>query len=187
MKIWQCKDLHRQSKFHGSNGFKNLLQVKTATSKRALVDHSTSIENEQDQSICIFSRCSGVTNDLIYNNQINSIQHNLSLQSICEIPTLDFLQSFRKNGAQFISSAYLWVQWYQGGETWVQVLVHLSNLVFHLSHSFQGVIPKFYQQVDNQRNSVYFSSGRYFYFDRFNADVAWRISRISKSHNDRHW
>jgi len=106
MKIRQYKNLHCRSKFHGSKGFRNFLKVKTAASKRALVDHSTTIENEQDQSI-ILSRCPGITNDLIYNNKINSIQHILSYQSIGEIPVSVFLQSFRENGAQFISSAYL--------------------------------------------------------------------------------
>ncbi|MGK3733362.1 MAG: hypothetical protein ACI90V_000198 [Bacillariaceae sp.] len=118
MKIPQLRDIRRRSKRNGhkkefgdlSLATKSSAAAAVAASKRASVNstNTNTIENEQDQPLCIFlSRCPGTTNHLVLNNQNNSIQHSLTLQSIGEIPVSDFLRSFRDNGSQFISSAYL--------------------------------------------------------------------------------
>ena len=126
MKIRQLQDIRRRSKHYGNKKHDGNLSLASTSSEAAAVaaskrpsvnstntnTNTNENENEQDQSLCIFlSRCpvSGTTNHLVLNSQETSFQHtsSLTLQSIGEIPVSDFLRSFRDNGSQFISSAYL--------------------------------------------------------------------------------
>ena len=122
MKIRQLQDIRRRSKHYGKKKNDGNLSLASTSSEAAAVaaskrpsvnsTNTNTNENEQDQSLCIFlSRCpvSGTTNHLVLNSQNTSFQHtsSLTLQSIGEIPVSDFLRSFRDNGSQFISSAYL--------------------------------------------------------------------------------
>jgi hypothetical protein len=84
-----------------------VIEKSRSQNRSAFGYNNNAIGKKRDQSLGSAHRAQQKSNQLRSQGQTNSTKYSCSTQRDGKIPVSDFLQSFRDNGAHFISSAYL--------------------------------------------------------------------------------